>query len=258
MTRIWFTFGILLVAFNVRAKGTLQADVFLKVTSELPKWQADTSYTGVFSITNTGQVPFVVITDGEWCGETVRFYREGEEKQQRIENGFGYGEQRKKRERTEVKDMYHVCLEKGRESKILQPGDNITFECKNFYFTQQFSAPADVYKAEIYLGDDVWIPVIITPTLGTLFAVPFENGKTDVTFFYSKEGTNQYLYIKADELIKRVDEMELNSKPRQINDIIMYNSIKGIPKKLTRDAAKKIVIDREWDGGTDEKKKAVE
>ena len=141
--------------------------------------------------------------------------------------------------------MYEGVVEKYPDSvKVLQPGESVSFEYKDIRFIVPLGVHlAGIYKAEMYLGNDTWIPVHITPTLYTLYTVA--NNPKD--FFYSKEGTNQYLYIKTDGKFKRVGEMKLGSRPEKEKDeeAVTFESPDGVKKKLTRDQARQIIRERE-------------
>jgi hypothetical protein len=162
-----------------------------------------------------------------------------------MEDEFGGARQWKENERVNVAANYHFCIDQKKPHTVLKPGEGITFKCKNFNFNYRFSAPIDIYKAEMYLGDDTWGPVTITPTLGTLFAVPVNNGKVDGDFYYSKEGANQYLYFKDGGRFKRVGEMKLGSKPRQEQGAVLFDSPDGIRKKFSHAEARQAVRDSE-------------
>jgi len=73
-----------------------------------------------------------------------------------------------------------------------------------------------IYKAEAYLGHDTWVPVHITPTLGTLLPIKHDSREPAGDFYYSQEGTNQYLYVKMDDKFKRAGEMSLGSRPEKL------------------------------------------
>ena len=237
----YIVFVILMTKVCIYAKEKPCADVFLKVTCDLPKWSSDTGYSGYFSVTNTGTVPFVVITDEEWSGETTRFYREGDGEAQRMEDALGGAKKWKENERAKIVANYYFCIDQKKPHTILMPGEGITFHCKMFYFNYRFSAPIDIYKAEMFLGNDTWVPICITPTLGSLFAVSYKKGKPDGDFYYSKEGTNQYLYLKDGNQFKRIGKMKVGAKPKLTEDGIIFGSVGGGTQKITRTTAVQII-----------------
>lgn len=241
MNRSYIMFVLLMTTFCIVAKEKPRADVFLRVTSDLPKWSSDTGYSGYFSVTNTGTVPFVIITDEEWSGEVTWFYREGDGEQQLMEDLLGGATKWKEEERAKIADNYYFSIDRKKPHTILKPREGITFYCKTFYFNYRFSAPIDIYKAEMFLGSDTWVPVHITPTLGTLFAVSYKKGKPDGDFYYSKEGTNQYLYLKDDNKFKRIGQIKIGSKPKIIEDGVVFNSPDGSTNEITRTAALQII-----------------
>ena len=250
MKKQCFMLGMCLTMVSVHSAEKPQADVFLEVTSErLIKHLIESVwYSGFFSVTNTGTVPFTIVIDEEWSSETTRFYREGDEKEQQIEDARGAGQRRKTQERGWVLDAYHLCFEKNKPTKTLQPGEGASFKCKEFTFAVEYSAPAQVYKAEMYLGDDTWIPVHITPTLGTLFPIGYgKDGKATGSFWSTKAGTNRYLYVKEDDKFNRVTEVNLKTKPVKVEgeDAVTFESPDGEKKKLTRDQARQIIRERE-------------
>jgi len=240
----------LLTVFSLCAGPKPKADAHLRITGDLPKLKITPTlyYDGVFSITNTGDVAFVIVTDKDWSGETTRFYEEGDEEQQRLEDEFGRGTQRREEERREVTDFYHHVIEKYPELvKTLQPGESSTFESK-FVFRLPFNTPAGIYKAEMFLGGNTWIPVNITPTLGMLF--PIERDKKGMpagTFYYSQEGTNQYLYVKEGDKFKRASEMKLKSRPEKDDKdgAVTFDTPDGSKKRLTQEQARQVIHERE-------------
>ena len=237
--------GIIWLAPNLYSEHKPNADVYVRITDDLPKLRTGIMlwYNGIFSVTNVGEVAFTVVTDEEWSGEVVRFYREGNEEQQRIEEVRGEEKRRKEQERKEAVNDYYFCIEKEKASKTLQPGENITFESK-FFFRLPPGTSGDIYKAEMYLGNDTWIPVHITPTLGTLKGVSFDRDRKLGDFYYSQEGTNQWLYVKTDDgKFKRVSEMKLGSKPEKEKDenTVTFEALDGTRKKLTREQARQII-----------------
>lgn len=237
-----------------------EADVFLRVTNERETFSTMATYKGVFTITNIGLVPFSVVTNVSNMGlasiaDMVYFYRDYDGERKRWEDEHEGG-QIKDQQRRQVIENYRNMHEKGVKSKLLRPGESVSVECPAFGFEGLWYG--DIFKADMYLGDDTWEPVCITPTIGIMRPLSKVKGESAVVFYYSKEGTNQYLYLKLDDKFKRICEMKLGSKPKQDKDVVIIESVDGVRKKLTRDAATRIVIDRERDGGTDEMKKAVE
>ena len=243
--------GVALMVSNLHSESKPKADAHVRITDDLPKLRTGvmTWYNGVLSITNTGEVAFVIVTDEKCSGETILFYQEGTEEQQRnFENVHGWGKQWREQERKEVANNYYSCIEEEITTVTLQPGVDIALRCK-FFFRIPLGAPGGVYKAEMYLGYDTWTPVHITPTLGTLFATEFDkDGKPTGDFYYSQEGTNQFLYLKSEDgKFKRVSEMKLNSTPKkeQEEDPVTFETPDGEKKKLTNTQAKQIVHERE-------------
>jgi len=165
-----------------------------------------------------------------------------------LEDEHWGGKRRKEQERKEVANFYYIAIEKYPECvKTLQPGENVTFESK-FCFPVPFGTSGDLYKAEMYLGHDMWVPVHITPTLGTLYAIKHDSREPAGDFYYSREGTNQYLYLKTEDgKFKRAGEMRLGSKPEKDKkeDTVTFVSPDGTTKRLTRDQARQIVNERE-------------
>ena len=249
MKRMIMLSGIMSVTCNALASPLPKADVYFRITDDLPKLQTHPAlwYNGIVAVTNTGEIAFIVVTDKEWSGETIRFYREGTEEEQCLEDKLWRGKNQREREegrKAAINDFY-ICIEKNKAMLTLQPGENVSFECQ-CVFKYQLGSPSKIYKAEMYLGHDTWVPVHITPTLGTLLPVPY-NGKSDGTFYYSQEGTNQYLYAKEGEKFKRVAEMKLKSTPLKEDkeDIVTFQSPDGTKKTLTREQAAEIIRERE-------------
>jgi len=234
--------GVLLAVPGLCADPKPQADVHLTITDDLPRLGVGVKYNGIFSITNTGSVAFSVVTNKEWSTETTRFYQDGN-----VEAHRGAAEEWKNRHRREVTDTRHFVMGRHPEDvKTLQPGESVTFESICAFYAVP-GLPSGNYKAEMYLGENTWVPVRITPTLGTLFPVTY-NGKPTGDFYYSQEGTNQYLYVKTEEgKFKRVGEMKLGSKPlkEKTEDTVTFVSPDGATKKLTRDQAREIIRERE-------------
>ena len=240
--------GIMLTAFNLYSEAQPKADAYFRVTDELPKYKDWGWYNGILSVTNTGGIAFAVVTDRGWSGEAVRFYQEGDEKQQRVEEERGRVRQRREQERAWALDAYNISIEKYPETvKTLQPGESVSFECK-VVFQLPFDVPGGVYKAEMYLGHDTWVSVHITPTLGTLYALEWgKDGKPTGNFYYYQAGTNQYLYVKVEEKFKRVAELKLDSRPEKKKDeeTVTFQSPDGTRKTLTREQAAEIIRERE-------------
>ena len=247
MKNLFVIIGITASVLNALSDPTLKADAYLKITDDLPKWDPRDSYSGILSVTNTGEVAFTVVTGGEWYSEAIRFYQEGDERQQQVEEKSGRAKQRREQERTEVMSTYDWCLEKGNPRKTLQPGEGISFECVHIIFSLPFSTPGGIYKAEMYLGDDTWSPVHITPAPHSAFPVSFNKDGTPKDFFYSKNGTSQWLYVKENNgKLKRVSKIKPDSTPMtEGDDAVTFESSDGTKKKLTRDQARQIIRERE-------------
>ena len=228
------------------AENKPKADVYLSVTGDFPKFETSTKYSGFFSVTNIGEVAFTVVTHEEWSSETTWFYQEGTEEQERISVYHG-GKTQKEQDRAWVMSAYNIGIERYPETvKTLRPGESITFACRDFVFLCHFGAFGGIYKAEMYVGNDTWLPVHITPSLGNFIPV-FNNERKLGDFYYSQEGTNQYLYIKTDGEFKRVSEMKLGLSPVQEGeDAVKFISPSGdFWQKLNRTQAKQIIHERE-------------
>jgi len=80
MKKVFVLNGIMLAMLNLQANPKNQADVHVRITDDLPKLKTELMlwYHGVFSVTNTGEIPFKVFTGKGWSGETSRFYQEGD------------------------------------------------------------------------------------------------------------------------------------------------------------------------------------
>ena len=250
MKKMMILYGVMLGMLNLYSEPKPKADAYFSVTEDLPKLQTEPTlwYEGMFSVTNTGEVAFTVVTDKEWSGETIRFYLEGNEQQQRAEEERGRAQQRRKQERAWALDAYNISIEKHTETvKTLQPGESISFECRAI-FQLPFDVPGSVYKAEMCLGHDTWVPVTIAPTPSVLHPTAYgKDGKPAGDFWYAKEGTNKYLYVKAEEKFKRVAELKLDSRPEKKKDeeTVTFQSPDGTRKTLTREQALEIARERE-------------
>ncbi|MCL1921614.1 MAG: hypothetical protein FWG50_11195 [Kiritimatiellaeota bacterium] len=234
--------GIALTVFNAHSEVKPKADVYLRVTDELPKWSGrEDGYNGIFSVTNTGEVAFTIITDEDWSAETTWFYQDGNEEE------LGREKQWKKQGREYALADYRFCIKNNEANKTLQSGESVSFKCKKFFILPTLGEPGGFFKAEMYLGDDTWVPVHITPTLGTLLAIRHDSREPAGAFYYSQEGTNQYLYAKEGEKFKRVAEMKLKSTPLKESkeDTVTFVSPDGKTKKLTREQAAEIIRERE-------------
>ena len=186
---------------------------------------------GIFAVTNTGHVPFFVITDTNRVGNMVRFYTSYEGERQRIEDDR-WNMDRHIRERETVLGDYHFWLNKKRvRSETLQPGETVTIECPFFVFEDSGMSGGDTCKAEMYLGRDTWVQVCITPPVGLLLPTTHLNQNIDGEFYYAKEGTNQYLYLKTGGKFKRVGDMKLDSTPKQKGDTVTFTSPEGCQKQ---------------------------
>lgn len=220
------------LAFCVYAEQKPNASASLRVTNRLPIAPQE-GCCGIFTVKNTGGTAFKVVTDKEWTSVATRFYRVGTEEEQRLEEEHWGGKQRREQERAETANDYYFCIEKNKETKTLQPGESISFECKSFYFTCSFSSPySEIYKAEMYLGEDTWIPVTISPPIGFIRHIDsMESGKNNV-FVYAREGTNQFLYFKTGDEFKRVSEMKLKSRPEKgdTDDTVTFELPDGTQK----------------------------
>jgi len=249
MKKMMILCGVMLNMINLHSEPKPNADAHFRVTEDLPKLQLGPVlwYNGILSVTNTGEVVFVVVSDKECVGETIRFYREGNEEWQRLEDESVRGKQRREQERKEAASEYYSCIEGNISTKTLLPGESASFECRCL-FRLPLGTPGNIYKAEMYLGHDTWIPVHITPTLGMLFATAWgKDGKPTGDFYYSQEGTNQYLYVKMDDKFKRAGEMSLGTRPEKgkDEDAVTFETPDGETKKLTRDQARQIARERE-------------
>ena len=245
--------GILSMAFSLNAESKPKADINVRITDDLPKLRTGVMlyYNGILSITNTGETAFVVVTDERCVGGTIFFYQESEnEMEQRNYEAAhgGQGKREKEEARKEVSDYYYSCFKEKITVKTLQPGENIALKCK-FYFWRSPDAPSGIYKGEMYLGQDTWAPVrSITPTPSVLGSVDWDKGKPTGDFYYAKEGTNQYLYVKMDDgKFKRTGEMKVGSRPQKEKEenAVTFESPDGTRKKLTHTEARQIIQERE-------------
>ena len=235
------------MALSSLANPKPQADVHVHVTDDLPKIKTEIMlwYNGICTITNTGEIAFPVFTEEVRSDASFRFYREGNEKQQRVEGTLGNVRRWREEDRNEVRNCYDLYIGNKQLTRTLQPSESMSIKIM-FAFSLPYGAPGDFYKGEMYLGGDTWIPVHITPTLGWLLPVT-TNQKRSENFFYSPEGTNQYLYVKVDDKFKRVGEMKLGSKAKkdEKEDIVTFETPDGATKRFTRDQAREIVRERE-------------
>ena len=249
MKRMMILCGMVLSTLNLYSEPKPKAEAHFRVTDDLPKFPTSPViwWNGIFTVTNTGEVAFVVVTDKEWSGETIRFYLEGTEEQQLVEEARGNAKQRRDTERKEALDAFYICEKQNKAMTILQPSESISFECRCI-FRRPFGAPGGFYKAEMYLGRDTWGPVHITPMLGVLHPTVWgKDGKPTGDFYYSRMGTNKYLYVKMEDKFKRVGEIKLNSTPlkEEGEDAVTFELPNGAKRKLTLEQAQKIVRDRE-------------
>lgn len=236
---------IVSLAFCSCAEQKPNASVSLRITSRLPIAPQE-GCSGIFTVKNTGGVTFKVVTDKEWSSVTTRFYRGGDETEQRLEDEHWRGRQRREQERAEVASDYYFCIGQNKETKTLQPSESISFECKSFYFTCSFSSPySEMYKAEMYLGKETWVPVAISPAIGFIRHVDLTESGKDNVLVYAREGTNQFLYLKTGEKFKRVAEMKLGVKPKYKEGVVSFISPDGSTNEITRTDALKIIKKRE-------------
>ena len=235
------------LTFCLYAEQVPSASVDLRITSRLPILPQE-GCSGVFTVKNIGTVTFDVFTGKEWSAETTRFYRDNDDARQRVEDETVQGKQRRKDERKEVAIAYYTAVKMYPEQvRTLRPEESVTFESENFYFTLATSGWADIYKAEMYLGRDTWVPVTISPAIGYVRHVDLtESGKNNV-FVFAREGTNQYLYIEADNgNFDRVGEMKLGNKPKKDREgAVTFDTTDGTKEKLTRERARQIIHERE-------------
>ncbi|MCL2103909.1 MAG: hypothetical protein FWH21_02460 [Kiritimatiellaeota bacterium] len=230
----------IITGFSLCAESQPKADVHLKITEGPILGRGMTFYNGVCSVTNVGESAFTLVTDGAQIKDTIRFYQEADEKQQRIEELHG-GKRRRQEEREEVIMDYDAHLEKGNPKRTLQPGEGVSFECKDIFFMLPLGTPGGVYKAEMYFGNNTWIPVPITPKIIHPYHVVSwgKDGKT-ANFFYAKDGTNQWLYVRDGDRLKKVSEIKLDSKPEKDGeDGVTFESPDGTQKTLTPTEARR-------------------
>jgi len=226
-----------------------KADVHFRVTDDLPKlaWQPPRGYSGVFTVTNTGETAFTVISDSEWADAT-RFYRGANGNLQHQFDETMAGKKQRDEERMSAKMLYDGVVEKYPDStKVLQPGESTSFEYKNITFNPSVESAGNILKAEMYLGHDTWIPVHITPSVYPLRVISWNTDKTPGDFFYSQEETNQYLYVKTDEgKFRRVSEMKVGSLPEKEKNenAVMFELPDGTKKKLALTEARRIANER--------------
>jgi hypothetical protein len=244
--------GIALTMLNGYSEPKPKADVYVRITDDLPKLVTGVMlyYNGILSVTNTGEIAFVVVADERCVGGTIFFYQESdnEEIQRNYEAAHGgQGKRWREEERKEVSEDYYSYIKEKLATVTLQPGENIALKCK-FDFRRLPDAPTGVYKGEMYLGQDTWVPVHITPTPSVLGPVDWDRGKPTGDFYYAKEGTNQYLYIKMDDgKFKRAGEMKIGSRPQKEREenAVTFESPDGAKKKLTHAEARQIIQERE-------------
>ena len=245
--------GIAVTMINAYSEPTPKADVYVRITDDLPKLQTEVMlwWHGLLSITNTGEVAFIVVADERCVGRTIFFYHESDNEV--IQRNYdaahgGQGKRWREEERKEVSEDYYDDIEKKIATATLQPGESIVLKCK-FYFRRPLDAPTGIFKGEMYLGQDTWVPVrSITPTPSVLGPVDWDRGKPTGDFYYAKEGTNQYLYVKMDDgKFKRAGEMKVGSQPRKEREenAVTFESPDGTRKKLTHTEAKQIIQERE-------------
>ena len=248
MKKLLLMCAVVEATFCLCAETKPNASVHLLVTSRLPI-RPQEGCSGILSVTNTGMVAFSIVTAKGWSGETMLFYRGGTEEQERLQDENWGGKQWKKQAREQVKNDYYFGIEKYSETvKTLQPGEGISFESNDFYFTfSRTSSYTELYKAEMYLGHDTWVPVTISPPIGYIKHIDFSESGKDNVFVFAQEGTNQFLYLKMGEEFKRVGEIKLDSKPKkeEREDAVTFELPDGTTKKLTRDQARQIVRERE-------------
>lgn len=242
MKRILVSLGCVLVVCLASAQKP-QADVLLKIDKEKMSFSTADTYRGVFTITNKGEVPFSVITNVSNMGlagiaDMVYFYRDYDGERKRWEDERGGG-QIKDQQRRQVVENYHIMLKNGVKSRLLRPCESVTVECPEFCFEGLLYG--DVFKAEMYLGDGTWAAVCIEPAIGLMKPLVRGKGGREDAFYYSKEGTNQYLYVKKSDGFKRICEIKLDSKPKQDKDVVIFESVDGVTNRLSRDAAERII-----------------
>jgi len=239
----------IVTGFHLYAEVKPKAEIHLRITCDLPKlrWHPPVGYSGVITVTNTGEIAFTVVTDENWS-DANRFYQEGDSEWQRQYNESEMGKQRRDKDREWAKKLYAGVIQQYPDSaKVLQPGESFSFEHKNIIFGITPSMPSGVCKAEMYLGHDTWEPVHITPTIYRLTAMPLSKGQKEASFYYSKEGANQYLYVNTGEKLKRVSEIKLDSIPEKEkeSDVVTFELPDGTRKKLTHAEARQIIQERE-------------
>ena len=233
--------------FCLYAENKPNASVHLRVTNRLPIRPQD-GCSGVFTVTNIGKEAFQVFTGNGRSDWTMRFYRESDDPQQQDDKEKRHEKQREARERRDVVNLYHIAIEKYPEDiKTLRPMESTFWECDNIYFTLSLSSWSNIYKAEMYLGDDTWVPVTISPPIGYIRHVDLSESDKDNVFVFAQEGTNQFLYLKTEGEFKRVGEMALKSTPKKVDkeNAVTFVSPDGKLKKLTREQAAEIIRERE-------------
>jgi len=96
--------------------------------------------------------------------------------------------------------------------------------------------------AQVLVRPNQWV-YSNTNTLYTLFPAYTHDGKA-ACFYYSKETTNQYLYVKTSEgKFKLVNEMKFDTRPEKEKDedAVTFELPDGTKKKLTFEQARQII-----------------
>ena len=227
---------------SVFAETRLNADAMLLITNSLPILPSG-HCSGILTITNTGTMPFMVVTNLNRADMPIYFRKEFTRGQEDADDHFRGGEQRKLQQKFQLIE-YYTELIKTDAARSLLPNEHVTIPVP--YFT--FEGDGEIYKSELYIGNGTWVSVNITPAIGHAKRVVGQNN----SFWYSKEGTNQYLYLKDGNQFKRIGEMKTGTKPKATEDGVIFYLPDGSTHQVTRATAMQIIENHEKIGKKDE------
>jgi hypothetical protein len=180
--------GILMLSTALVAAQMPTAQVHLHITSELPIFP-ECYCGGNLTVTNNGAIPFVIVVDPNYVGGVVYLYRDYEGTRQQVEDEHRGGAQRKKDVHQEVVSYYEYCLKANRKTLRLSPGEWTTVHINKLYF----EGLGDIYTAELYLGNGVWAPVNISPSIGYLVRIARNSPDKD-SLYYAKKWKSIMVY----------------------------------------------------------------
>jgi len=214
----------------------LKANATLLITNSLPI--LPNGYcSGIFTITNTGTIPFTIVTNLTRADMPIYFRREYKKEQEDAEDRFRGGDQRKTQQKLQLVEYYNVITNNSGATVVLLPTECVVIPIP--YFT--FEGDGELYKSEFYIGSNTWIPVSITPPIGHAKRIGIKNDN----FYYATEGTNQYLYFKEDKKFTRIGGMKMGTKPKLTGDSVVFNSADNATQKITRSTALQIIQEHE-------------